>query len=149
MDFTDCKLKTIFNNILQGFHIDELSRSIEPCSTIETTLSSVDQCKTDYQVFVVCRQPDVHLLEKHILNGCIDKIYILDDQTDNIRNNNRRLTASNERELRRLIILDASNYIRSVATDAVMGKVNGQVTAHLHTAYRLVNLARELNNQGH
>jgi len=151
MDAIDCKLKIIFyNNILKDIKINELLSSIEHCLTIQETLDSVNQYKNSgYQVFVVCQQPDAHLLDPPILNGSIDAIYILDEHAVNITNNNRRIIAANERDLQIFIIVGAANYIRSVAMDALIGEVNGQITAHLYAACRLLDLVRNLQNQGH
>jgi hypothetical protein len=150
MAAADLKLKIIFNNVLQGIQINEISTSIQECSTTEETLHFVDEYKnSDYQVFVVCRQSDVRLLEEHILIGSIDVIYILDNLAQNIRNNNRRITASNEADLQTFIKQNAANYIRGVALDALVVQTNGQITAYLDAAYRLLESVRKSNNRNH
>jgi hypothetical protein len=148
MDATDCRLKIIFYNILPNVQIDPISSSIKHCHTIQETLDSVNQYKNvDYEVCVVCQQQDVNQLVIPILNGRIDTIYILDEHAVNIRNNNRRKAASNEKYLQILIILGAAKYILGVALEPKGEEVDGITTALLHTVCRLLDLAQNLYNQ--
>jgi hypothetical protein len=139
MNITDCKLKIICFDILRDVQIDEISTSIEYCPDFQTTLASVDRWKNaDYKVFVVCHQKDFHHLHQHILDGNIDKTYIFDGTVANIRNNNRRIIASTEDELKYFIKLGAGKHIHSIAVDTPIGENRSQIMALLSAVQRLL-----------